>query len=145
MTNESHTLHARDPHLSLLACRAAIELDELAQGKDPQLEAVPLLAAYFRNATEETSCGMERRALMDSPTINVLGRVLHAAQEPVSTVQQLATKAWETANDLSRSKVDTDKELLQRLRTFCVELSKEVAAYQQSLDSSLHSARAFRR
>ena len=130
---EAKYLDAFDPGLSFLAAQAAVELDNLLLSKSSELQAVRLLGERLAHSTEEIEGGKDRRSLMDPATVSVFSNAIAASGIPkVQTLPELARQAWRLANALQESQSSSDKQGLERLRTFCTHLAKSVMAHEQS-------------
>lgn len=127
-------LQGLDPNLSFIASRAAIELDNLLLGTSKNLDAVHELARRLKNSAEEISGSTTMRNLMDPQSIRVFSQAYIETQgETVSTIDELAKKAWNIAGDLDEAKADPQRQTLERLRAFCVALSRIVSAQRLAM------------
>jgi hypothetical protein len=132
-------LQALDSDLPLLASRAAIQLDDLILKKRTKTDAIQQLAEYLANSTKEVNGSGVRQSLMDPSTAEVLRRALEDSrgQGEFKTIGELVHEAWLMAEgmrhpDASR---DTDEERpsLDRLKRFCVALSRQASSFRQSV------------
>lgn len=126
-------LSALEPNLSLLASRAAIELDNHLLGKPTDFEAVQLLAEQLEAATETVVGSKERRALIDTPTVSVLSNALDSCSLGVCSLAELADAAWKTANDLYNTETTEDHRRVEQLRSFCVFLATNARSLRRSI------------
>lgn len=127
-------LLGRDPHLSFVASQAAIELDNLVLGISTKLDAVKQLAARLKNSTEAVTGSTAKRNLMDPQAIRVFSQAYEETQgESVTTIDELATKAWNIAGDLNDAKADPTNQNLEKLRSFCVALSRISSAHRKAI------------
>ena len=129
------TLQTFDPELSFVAAQAAIELDNLLlRSSDKQLPAVEKLASYLRDSTAASVGTAERRNLMDPQTIDVVSRAIDAVgDQTVKTIDDLTSEAWRIANELGAAGGGSGKEIIARLRAFCVALSHVAASQRQAV------------
>jgi hypothetical protein len=134
-------LSALDPSLSYLASEAAFELDNILIGEiSNEPVAVKLLAQRLQNSTEAIGAGDTRQSLMDPTTISVFSNAIAASGlARVSTLEDLAAKAWKISQDLEHSskEVQTERQSIERLRNFCVFLADSAVA-QERLSRDLH-------
>ena len=127
-------LQGLDPNLSFIASQAAIELDNLLLGTSKKLDAVHDLALRLKNSAEEISGSTTMRNLMDPQSIRVFSQAYTETQgESVSTIDELANKAWRIAGDLDEAKADPQRQTLERLRSFCVALSRIASAQRMAM------------
>lgn len=143
---------ALDANLAFLASAAAIELDNLCQGADEALEAVPTLAQILESLVLGNSVSDATnlsRSLLDPVAADVFGRALSSASTNVGTISnsdgednqleavwpqqgttvesiQLGTRS--IASVLATVDSDTDHSELDRLRRFCLSLSRSAQA-----------------
>ncbi len=121
--------------LASLACNAAIELDNLILGRSPALDAVRKLSYRLTEELPNATDLASPKYLVDPSTVVVLSRVIREsswAAQP-SEVQELTRTAGEIAQRLLAVSDDPATESgdatgLQRLRSFCLVLSKRVAS-----------------
>jgi hypothetical protein len=122
----------RTSDLSLLAARAAIELDNISQGQATDLEAVKGLAGFLESSIEHPH--QEQRALMDPATETVVTRAFDSLNQRVATVKELLEQSNGIAGELKSVRPDaTGTAQLAELRSFCAALSICASAYLQSL------------
>lgn len=130
-------LSALSPDLPLLASRAAIELDNLLQGHGSNLRNVRLLSERLNNSTERIT-GNARQFVSDPATLDVLALALDASSVPVRSVQEVAEEAWRVAEELhhAASESHSETQRLEKLRTFCNELSRNASIYRHLIEEA---------
>jgi hypothetical protein len=123
----------QDPEFSLLASKAAIELDNLLLGEGSNLESVQQLAESLRNSLGAGA------SLVDAGTLGVFGQAIEAScpQAPVS-VSQIVVEANRVAGLLSSSAESPGRPALESLRAFCVALSRAAASYRMTIGADLY-------
>ena len=127
-------LNALDPELPFLASQAAIELDNLLLGRSVKLDAVNCLAERLENSIEQDSGAGDRRLLMDSATVSAVSVALaESGASNLRTLDDLASEAWQIADDLQNSNDDgSDEAKVSRLRTFCTSLARSAVARERA-------------
>jgi len=137
-TSEKPVLQILDAGLSLVASKAAIEIDCLLLGRKFGFEAVNQLARLLENSVEVTEGAGKAQSLMDAPTVSAVDKAMSdsewAAGE-LTTIDQLVAEAAKIAGVASGvvSGSETKKESLEKLRAFCVALARCASAYRQSI------------
>jgi hypothetical protein len=118
----------------MLAAQAAIELDSLHRGKSIGLSTVNEIADRLLTSFDR---GGEngKRAAIDSSTFAIVGQALDSAEWSgrLKTTEELITEAGEVAKAMNDVTENAKPELVEKIRNFCVALSKYSAAYRQSL------------
>lgn len=139
------TLRLYDPDLPMLAAQAAIELDSLRRGKRIGLSTVGEIGNRLRSSIV-TSNDNGKRAVLESSTFAIVGPALDTVDSlgPVKTTDQLINGAGEIAAEMNELSENTDNDQIERIRNFCVALSKFAAEYRQSLQD-LEPTHSFRR
>ena len=136
--------------LPSLACRAAIELDNLLLGRLSVVKAIPLLAANLRELEGGSPSLLDPRAAL---IINRAISNVHMLDHPVATADQLITHAYEPRAsdihldpDITKESImdENNVEEIKKLRSFCVELSKSAVAFYDFLDE-MEPSHPFRR
>jgi hypothetical protein len=135
-------LRALDPKLPFLAARAAMELDSLILAQQPSLDSVRQLASLLQGSTIVTSG--QRQSLMDPATVDLVGRAIVSQGNQVLTITDLADAAARIANDLAGAEQDPQRQLIEKMREFCVALSREASAYLFS-ETDAEASHPFRR
>jgi hypothetical protein len=132
-------MDAHDPQFSLLAARAAIEIDSLLQGKPASLENVVQLGEELRQSSGSDG-GEIQPERPNLSTLSVLGMALEEStprQVSDTSVGKLAAQAWDVARELTTTSGEENRQTLERLRAFCVALSRSASAYRSAvLDES---------
>jgi hypothetical protein len=131
------------PDLPLLACEAAVELDNLILSQSTGLEAVRCLASAISDAVDVPEPA-KPSSLLDAAT----AVALHRAMGNVATLDELLqrTKAM-TARLLAATpeQLAGREEEWKLLRSFCLALSQHAAALRQTPeDTSRHPLRRLR-
>jgi hypothetical protein len=139
------TLRLYDPDLPMLAAQAAIELDSLRRGKLIGLRTVHEVGQRLRTSLE-TSPDNGKRAIIDSSTFAIVGPALDTTEWSgrVKTTEQLINGTGEIADIMTDLNEQVETKQIEKIRNFCVALSKFAAAYRQSLHD-LEPAHTFRR
>lgn len=133
-SEQSNRLDALDPGLPFLASQAAIELDNILLGQDVELQAACFLAERIQNSTEENPGNDDRKSLMDPATITLFSSAVAASGiQNLRTLDDLANEAWRLANALRGSATETDRERIERLRTFCTFLAQSAVAHERQI------------
>jgi len=145
LATNSATLRLYDPDLPMLAAQAAIELDSLRRGKPIGLTTVNEIENRLRNSLE-SSAENGKRAVLDSSTFAIVGQALDTTEWSgrLKTTEQLINGTGEIADAMHELNENAKSEQLEKIRNFCVALSKYAAAYRQSLHD-LEPAHSFRR
>lgn len=129
--------------LSSLACRAAIELDNLLIGRhDKGLASFSKLASLL-NSRLTVSEGEAERS--DPITLAMLRSALHDAGSTIAEpqrLQDLVNEAAHLTSRLERATGQSNHGELAALRTFCVALSKVAARYEHPIED-LESSHPF--
>lgn len=145
--NSSPTpIQALDPHLSLIASQAAIELDNLRLGTATDFEAVTKLASRLKDSMGEIPGSGRTKGLMDPQAIHILSQAYTEAEgETIKTVDELAHKALLLADGLGDAKESSAKDQIEKLRDFCIALSRIASSYRKSVMSQRKPDPPFRR
>ena len=127
-------LRAVDTGLPLLAARAAIELDNLTRKMPTELTATKHLASLLSNSLKEPEGSVRPHTLMDSSTMALMSRALNASDwgRPIRTVADLSEEARILVVKLEDPSA-SNKELLGKLRRFCVALGECAVSHLQSI------------
>lgn len=145
--HEKEILRALDADLPFLSSRAAIELDNVVLGRPTELSSVKALVRRLSNSFEPIHETATPRSLMDPATLTVVSRAISGSQwtSKLTTVDQLVTEAWNLTSSMKKSSEDRtstpEKQVLERMRDFCVALSKCAASYRKTI----HAARPVHR
>jgi K+-sensing histidine kinase KdpD len=128
-------LRAQNPDLSLLACEAAIDLDNLLLKKYEDLSMVKNLAQQLQYTVEVASANGTGRALMDAATFSVLTQAVLGAPgiSTVSQMEDIFKRAAEMADLMSSADLATDPEKQKTAKKFCLALSKAASDYSRSI------------
>ncbi len=139
------SLRLYDPDLPMLAAQAAIELDSLRRGRRIGLSTVNEIGNRLR-VSLEGSIANGKRAVLDSSTFAIVGPALDTTEwaGPVKTTNELITGAGDIADAMTKLAEDAQAEQVEKIRNFCVALSKYATAYRQSLQD-LEPTHTFRR
>ena len=116
--------------LASLASQAAIELDDLLLGRRKDLTAVGVLV-------DKIAAGLPEGKPLDATTVVAIQRALidTPGSKQTTTVSELQSSAAEMTARLSGLITEEDvkgSDVLERLRAFCVALSKHSTALQRS-------------
>jgi len=123
-----------DEDLSFLATQAALEFDELIEGIEVELEAIPRLSNVISNNFQSITIGGQGFSL-DPATATIMNRAFHESElAQLETVDELVQKSLELAKDLQ---LQSDPNLrnggLANMKRFCIALAKCSAAYRESV------------
>lgn len=145
LSNTSRPLRLYDPDLPMLAAQAAIELDSLRRGKRIGLSTVNEISDRLKGSLEG-SPGNGKRAVLDSSTFAIVGPALDTSEWSgrVTTTDQLITGAGDIADAMNKLDEKAETAQIEKIRNFCVALSKYAAAYRQALQD-LEPTHSFRR
>jgi hypothetical protein len=143
--NTPAPLRLYDPDLPMLAAQAAIELDSLRRGKRIGLSTVNEIGNRLRSSLEG-SIETGKRAVLDSSTFAIVGPALDTTEWAgrVKTTDELISGLGGIADAMNKLAEDANAEQIEKIRNFCVALSKYAAAYRQSLQD-LEPTHSFRR
>jgi hypothetical protein len=143
---------ALDANLAFLASAAAVELDNLYRGAEDTLEAVPTLAEILESLVLGISVSdpaKSSRSLLDPVAADVFGRALSSASANIegiaqtdseghqltampldqgTTVESIQAGTRSIASVLAHVGSATDLSELDRLRRFCLSLSRSAQA-----------------
>jgi hypothetical protein len=134
-----------DPDLSFLAAKAAVELDNLAAGRPTKIVAARTLAERIHGSLGQSDGTAGPRSLMDPATLTVVSEaVSQTLPDPVRTMDDLVREATSLASDLTEENPSEESAVIERVRTFCVALSRCAAAYRESV-FSLRPTHPFRK
>lgn len=135
LTQSDQGLRALDPNLPFLASEAAIDIDNLLSNRAEDLTAIETLAKLLTNSMEQGGTGGPPRSLMDPGTLTVLGQALAEARssQALQKMEDLLTEAARIAGSLSSHDLKEKPDELERLRDFCVALSRAAVAYHKSI------------
>jgi hypothetical protein len=132
--------HQPGMDLSALACGAATELDNLARGKQTDLEMVKQLVEALPSCLTDEIDAAALRLHLDPTSVVVMKRAidqsmsLPAGTDTMEGLEQVATKIWQDLQSVSRSpeayKQGRQAEI-QELRDFCLALSRSVATHRR--------------
>jgi len=145
LASASPTLRIYDPDLPMLAAQAAIELDSLRRGKPIGLDTVSAVGNRLKSSVA-ISPSTGKRAVIDSSTFVIVGQALDTTvcSGRLKTTEQLINGTGEIGELMTQLKEDAGAEEVEKIRNFCVALSKYAAAYRQSLHD-LEPTHSFRR
>jgi hypothetical protein len=131
----SSKLRALDPSLPMLAARAAMELDNYKLTGEVSFEAVKHLCLRLRNSFAINGGG-GAKALLDSSTVSIVGYALNSSNwaGQISTIDQLGNKLQEIAEGLEGAESTPANAPIEKMRDFCVALSKSAASYRQAFN-----------
>jgi hypothetical protein len=139
------SLRLYDADLPMLAAQAAIELDSLRRGRSIGLKTVSDIGQRLRSSVD-ISHDSGRRAVLDSGAFAIVGQALDSSEWSgrLKTTNQLINETAEIAEAMNNLDDAADPGLIEKIRNFCVALSRYAAAYRQSLHD-LAPADSFRR
>lgn len=125
---------ALDPGLPFLASQAAIELDNVLLRKNVELKAVSQLAQRLERSTEQVAGTEDRKSLMDPATVSIFNSAIVASgMQKVQTLAELASEAWQIARELQGSTRESNRQRVEKLRTFCTHLARSAVAHERAL------------
>ncbi|MBM4327003.1 MAG: hypothetical protein FJ118_07550 [Deltaproteobacteria bacterium] len=141
---ETQELRVLDADLPFLAVEAAIDIDNLLSNSGKDLKAMRKLADRLTKSVDKPNG--TPRSLMDPATLTVLGEALAQAgtTETLEKVDDLLLRAEKISQVLSSEDPTKNLTELKEARAFCLALSREAAAYRNSL-SDLRPSHPFRR
>jgi hypothetical protein len=122
--------------LATLACNAAIELDDLLQGRSKSLIAVRDLSARLSEEVPDLTDFGSSRSLVDPSTVVALHLAIQDSQitGPTDEISELTRQAGVIVRRLNavttdpQGVLDANAESLRQLKTFCLSLSKQSSA-----------------
>ncbi len=121
-----------NPDFAFLALKAAIELDNILQGKASSGEAVRELAKSLRETTADIGGSSLLSSLADPMSADLLSRAFERSSlQPVDTLGALVNRANEIASSLQEVKAGTEAERIKALRDFCLALSQVSSSFDQ--------------
>jgi chemotaxis protein histidine kinase CheA len=145
VANASPILRLHDPDLPLLAAQAAIELDAARRGKFIGFSTAKEIAHRLRSSLDQSEDNGSK-AVLDSNAFAIMARAVDSTEWAgrVKNDDQLIDETTEIADAMDQLTENASTELIEKIRNFCVELSKSAAAYRQSLHD-LEPSHPFRR
>lgn len=131
-------LRVLGPDLPLLACQAAIELDNYILGKSSELNAVNRLGRVLRDSIGTAEGATLEETFLDPSTVAVMTRALDASRwsKDLRTIKELIQEAAHIANNLESPSTDSAKHVLEKMREFCATLSICASSYLQSIQET---------
>jgi hypothetical protein len=130
--------------LSLIACQAAAELDNLMLGKGSELTAVQRLALLISEALQNPQGSTTASTSARPATLVVMHRAIDdsklATGQRLKTVKELVDKAAEislmlkTVSESSQDKVQEIAQDLDKLKAFCLALSRIASAHEMTFE-----------
>jgi hypothetical protein len=127
-------LHVLDPQLPLMACKAAIELDNFLLGTTTELKAARTLADQLKNSIQCDRDTTQRRSLMDPATLTIVASAASGtATQRVTQVELLLKYAEDIAELLIANDLHMNKSKVKSARSFFLALSRSVSAYRRSI------------
>jgi hypothetical protein len=135
MQNDQIELTSADANIPLLAIEAANDLDELIEGRQASPNAVRRLAQILRQSFRLDVPGGTRQCFVESGAVAVFSHAVDevASGPAVSNLQELAVRATEVVIGLEASASGAGVEGLEKMRAFCIALSRAASAYQHSI------------
>jgi hypothetical protein len=124
----------RDLDLCLLASNAAVELDDLLLGRSSHMDSVHELAEILGRIGEPDTAESPLAMRVDPYAALVVSNALDESRwcTPLATLADLAREAGTIAARLHDSRT-SQSDSIERMRSFCIALSKSAAAYGDSL------------
>jgi len=125
----------RKDELSLLACEAAIDLDNLLLKRNRDLSRVRNLADHLRNTVPPTPANGTRRFLTDAATFSVLSAAVQGSSRS-TTVKKMGDvfdRVAEMAELLSSDDLVSNPEKQKEAKNLCLALSKAAIGYPRSI------------
>ncbi len=137
------------PSLSYLASRAAIELDNLIQGKG-STQGSSAIDELIKALSDSPLFSLEegtRNSLADPGSVELLNRTFGrlAGEAPPRTLQALSEKAREVVEALARASSPAEPEVLVRMRDFCLALSQAARISSQAKHEDLRPRHPYRK
>jgi hypothetical protein len=121
--------------LALLAARAAVELDDLLLERSTNVASVVSLGEHLQSRLQVKENGPVSMQLMDPTTVVMVSSAMTASLgAAVSTVEELVTRAKEMTTDVKAGADDRGR--LEKVRAFCVALSRVADAYGPAIDEA---------
>jgi hypothetical protein len=120
--------------LPWMASNAAVDLDLLVNGEEPPLEAVKVLGEWLRQALGMPVEGQPARGFRsDMETEAILGQAFtRVGADPTTILGELFHRTEVVTGQLLSADTDTDRNVLEWLRDFCLALSQSAAAFRQT-------------
>jgi hypothetical protein len=119
-----------DPSLPVLACNAAIEVDDLILGRTTELLAVRQLGQVLAAALTDAGALPASDPAMVSALNSAIGDSALSSQP--TTTRELIEQAASISGALNRASRSVDVATLSRLRAFCLALSRRASSFRFS-------------
>lgn len=138
--NVPDVMLSEDIDLSSVACRAAIELDDLLIGRSEGVEAVRHLGSIISRSIPPEKDSTSPNWLLDPSAFVIVNRAIHNAQseKALGTVEGLVREAGEIVQrfeQLARNPTqfkDSRNAEVAEMRAFCLALSRSASASKKS-------------
>jgi hypothetical protein len=119
-------------NLAILASKAALALGRRAEGIDASLDSVRELATLLRSKVPVRPSSAER--LLDPLTTDLLTRAFVAGE--MQSLPELNNRAAEVVEALFNVDTENRPEALEKLRDFCIALSRSAQASSTATTTS---------
>ncbi|MGH9959022.1 MAG: hypothetical protein ACREBC_18145, partial [Pyrinomonadaceae bacterium] len=131
--------------LAQVASNAAVEFDCYLRGRQFGFDAVTQLASYLQSEIKEVNEPPTPSSLLNPSVAVVMSRAIRLSNWPtkeITTVADLVSKANEISKELQSSEdlldeTPTTETTVQKLRDFCVALSKAAAEQRHSIEDTI--------
>ncbi len=143
-----NALKISDPDLPFLASEAAIDIDNMLTKNSYDFNAIHLLAERLKNSIQFDAPNASSHSLMDPATLSVLGEAVAKSTRKTNNshkIDNLLKEAAKIADLLSKETPIEDREELEKVREFCVALSRAALAYRKSIRDIITRPHPFRR
>lgn len=130
--------------LAQVASNAAVEFDCYLRGRQFGFDAVTQLASYLQSEIKEVNEPPTPSSLLNPSVAVVMSRAINSSNWApiITTVADLVNQAKEISKELQSSEALLDKATateatVQKLRDFCVALSKAAAEQRHSIEDTI--------
>ena len=121
--------------LSMLAIKAADELERVRLGMQTEFNSVGRLAEILKNSLSQNPIGSDHPLRLDY--VSVFSRAIsNSISQDVSskTILELVKEAEKVVSKLNPDEITTEEKELTKLISFCVALSDSAALYKEEID-----------
>ena len=125
-----------DPEFPFIAANAALEVDNLINGRRGEVPNLKKLSELLKNAAFRTEQSTKQlKNIMDPVSVDVFQRALFESHNcHLASIQDLAAKAAEVASELESA--PTKEDMLDIIKRFCLELSRLSLATRYTMQQS---------
>ncbi|WP_295577997.1 hypothetical protein [uncultured Lamprocystis sp.] len=131
----SSVFRVTDPELPFIAATAALEVDNVIHGRGAATPNLQKLSNLLRNSTSHLDHSTQPKHFMDPVSVDVFQRAIAESYNcHLNSIQDIAQKASEVA--IQMASAPTKEDLLEILKRFCLELSRQAMTTRQMMQHS---------